>query len=182
MSDLAASGGYYIAAAGDVIVAQPGTLTGSIGVYTGKFVTGGTLDKLGANVESVSQGKHAEMYSPDRPFTNEERAKVLESMQATYDQFVERVAESRQTTPEKIDQIAQGRVWTGQQARQIGLVDELGGLSVALKAAKLRAHIPARRGSAARDLPARPATSSKCSASSSDRRWGRFARAPRRRR
>ena len=142
MSDLAASGGYYIAAAGDVIVAQPGTLTGSIGVYTGKFVTGGTLAKLGANIEGVSQGKHAEMYSPDRPFTNEERAKVQESMQATYDQFVERVAESRHTTPETIDQIAQGRVWTGQQARQVGLVDELGGLSVALKAAKLRAHIP----------------------------------------
>ncbi len=142
MSDLAASGGYYIAAAGDVIVAQPGTLTGSIGVYTGKFVTGGTLAKLGANIEGVSQGAHAEMYSPDRPFTTEERAKVQESMQATYDQFVERVAESRHTTPEKIDQIAQGRVWTGQQARQIGLVDELGGLAVALKAAKLRAHIP----------------------------------------
>jgi protease-4 len=142
MSDLAASGGYYIAAAGDVIVAQPGTLTGSIGVYTGKFVTGGTLAKLGANIEGVSQGAHAEMYSPDRPFTNDERAKVQESMQATYDQFVERVAESRHSTPEKIDQIAQGRVWTGQQARQIGLVDELGGLTVALKAAKLRAHIP----------------------------------------
>jgi len=141
MSDLAASGGYYIAAAGDVLVAQPGTLTGSIGVYTGKFVTGGTLAKVGANIEGVSQGAHAQMYSPDRPFTNEERAKVQESMQATYDHFVERVAESRHTTPEKIDQIAQGRVWTGQQARQIGLVDELGGLAVALKAAKLRAHI-----------------------------------------
>jgi protease-4 len=142
MSDLAASGGYYIAAAGDIIVAQPGTLTGSIGVYTGKFVTGGSLAKLGANIEAVSQGTHAEMYSPDRPFTNEERAKVQESMQVTYDEFVERVAESRHTTAEKIDQVAQGRVWTGQQARHIGLVDELGGLNVAIRAAKLRAHIP----------------------------------------
>ncbi len=81
MSDLAASGGYYIAMAGDVLVAQPGTLTGSIGIYTGKFVTGGTFDKFGANIEATSEGRHAEIYSPDRRFTDEERAKVLESMQ-----------------------------------------------------------------------------------------------------
>lgn len=142
MSDLAASGGYYIAMAGDLLVAQPGTLTGSIGIYTGKFVTGGTLGKLGANIEATSDGRHAEMYSPDRRFTDEERAKVVESMQAFYDQFVEKVAEARQTSPEKIDQIAQGRVWTGQQARQVGLVDELGGLQVAIRAAKQRARIP----------------------------------------
>jgi protease IV len=141
MSDLAASGGYYMAVAGDVIVAQPGTLTGSIGVYTGKFVTGGTLGKLGANIEAVSEGRFAEMYSPDRAFTDAERAKVMESMQATYEHFVERVAASRQTTPEKIDQVAQGRVWTGQQARAIGLVDELGGLMDAVAIAKQRAGI-----------------------------------------
>ncbi|MCC7126256.1 MAG: signal peptide peptidase SppA [Acidobacteria bacterium] len=143
MSDLAASGGYYIAAAGDVIVAQPGTLTGSIGVYTGKFVTGGTFEKLGANVEAVSEGRFAEMYSSDRPFTEAERAKVRESMQATYDHFVERVADSRHTTPEKVDAIGQGRVWTGLQARQNGLVDELGGLMTAVGIAKQRAKIPA---------------------------------------
>jgi protease-4 len=143
MSDLAASGGYYMAAAGDVLVAQPGTLTGSIGVYTGKFVTAGTLDKVGANIEGVGNGKFAQMYSPDRPFTADERAKVLESMQATYDQFVERVAESRQMTPEKVDAIGQGRVWTGRQARENGLVDQLGGLMTAVAAAKQRAKIPA---------------------------------------
>ncbi|MFN2447938.1 MAG: signal peptide peptidase SppA, partial [Vicinamibacterales bacterium] len=142
MSDLAASGGYYIAMAGDVIVAEPGTLTGSIGIYTGKFVTGGTYDKLGANIESTSVGAHAEMYSPDRRFTPIERKKVMESMQAFYDQFVEKAADARQTTPEKIDQIAQGRVWTGEQARQVGLVDQLGGLQVALAVAKQRANIP----------------------------------------
>jgi protease-4 len=142
MSDLAASGGYYMAAAGDVLVAQPGTLTGSIGVYTGKFVTAGTLDKVGANIEGVSNGKFAQMYSPDRPFTDQERAKVLESMQATYDHFVERVAESRQMMPDKVDAVGQGRVWTGRQARDIGLVDELGGLMTAVAAAKLRAKIP----------------------------------------
>jgi protease-4 len=143
MSDLAASGGYYIAMAGDVLVAQPGTLTGSIGIYTGKFVTGGSFDKLGANIEATSDGRHAEIYSPDRRFTDEERKKVQESMQAFYDQFVEKVAEARHTSPEKIDQIAQGRVWTGQQARQVGLVDQLGGMQAAVAIAKQRARIPA---------------------------------------
>jgi protease IV len=143
MSDLAASGGYYIAMAGDVLVAQPGTLTGSIGIYTGKFVTGGTFEKFGANIEATSTGRHAEIYSPDRRFTEEERVKVQESMQAFYDQFVEKVADARHTTPEKIDQIAQGRVWTGQQAREVGLVDHLGGLQTAIGIAKQRARIPA---------------------------------------
>jgi protease-4 len=82
------------------------------------------------------------MYSSDRPFTAEERAKVLESMQATYDHFVERVADSRQMTPEKVDAVGQGRVWTGRQAREIGLVDDLGGLMTAVAAAKQRAKIP----------------------------------------
>lgn len=143
MSDLAASGGYYIAMAGDVLVAQPGTLTGSIGIYTGKFATGGTMQKFGANMEATSDGRNAQMYSSDRRFTPEERTKVEESMQAFYDQFVEKAAEARQTTPEKIDAIAQGRVWTGRQARQNGLVDQLGGLWTAIDIAKQRAHIPA---------------------------------------
>jgi protease IV len=143
MSDLAASGGYYIAMAGDVIVAQPATLTGSIGIYAGKFVTGGTFAKFGANIEATSDGKHAEIFSPDRKFTDDERGKINESMQAFYDQFVEKVAEARHTTPEKIDQIAQGRVWTGQQAKQVGLVDQLGGLQEAIAVAKQRAKIAA---------------------------------------
>ncbi len=143
MSDLAASGGYYIALAGDAIVAQPGTLTGSIGVYTGKFVTTGTLDKLGANIEATSTGKRAEMGSPDRRFTPDERAKIQESIHAVYDQFVERAAAARQMPPEKIDEVGQGRVWTGAQARELGLVDELGGLYTAIGLAKQRARIPA---------------------------------------
>ena len=143
MSDLAASGGYYIALAGDAIVAQPGTLTGSIGVYTGKFVTTGSLDKIGANIEATSTGKRAEMNSPDRRFTPDERAKIQESMQAVYDQFVERAAAARHMTPEKIDEVGQGRVWTGEQARELGLVDELGGLYTAIGLAKQRARIPA---------------------------------------
>ncbi len=143
MSDLAASGGYYIALGGDAIVAQPGTLTGSIGVYTGKFVVSGTLEKLGANIESTSHGKNAEIYSPDRRFTADERKKIQESMQVVYDQFVERTAAARHMTPEKVDEIAQGRVWTGAQAKQLGLVDELGGLYKAVDLAKQRARIPA---------------------------------------
>jgi protease-4 len=143
MSDLAASGGYYIALGGDAIVAQPGTLTGSIGVYTGKFVVSGTLDKLGANIEATSRGKHAEIYSPDRRFTADERKKIEESMQVVYDQFIERTAAARHMTPEKVDEVAQGRVWTGEQAKELGLVDELGGLYKAIDLAKQRARIPA---------------------------------------
>lgn len=139
MSDLAASGGYYLAMAGDAIVAQPGTLTGSIGVFGGKYVVAGTLEKLGANMEATSEGAHAQMLSPARPFSDEERDLLQASMQRFYDRFVERVAEARQTTPAKIDQIAQGRVWTGAQARDRGLVDRLGGLSTALQMARERA-------------------------------------------
>ena len=142
MSDLAASGGYYIAMPAHAIVAQPATLTGSIGVVMGKIIFAGTYEKLGINIESVSNGRYAEIYSPVRPFSDEERAKVEEHMLAFYERFVEKVAQARQTTPERIDEIAQGRVWTGRQARQVGLVDHLGGLDRALALAKARAQIP----------------------------------------
>jgi protease IV len=142
MSDLAASGGYYIAMAAPQIVAEPGTLTGSIGIFGGKIVTGGTYAKLGINIEGVSQGKFADMNSPTRPFNPDERAKLAEQLQGFYDQFVERVAASRHMTPERVDAIAQGRVWTGQQARQNGLVDTLGGLDRAVSLARQRAKIP----------------------------------------
>src|SRR5690606_3322578 len=141
MSDVAASGGYYIAMPAHQIVAEPATLTGSIGVVMVKFVIDGTLDKLGMNMERVTDGRYADMYSPIRPFTPDERTKVEEQMQATYEAFVEKAAAGRQTTPERIDSIAQGRVWTGQQAKELGLVDELGGLSRALAIAKARANI-----------------------------------------
>jgi protease-4 len=141
MSDVAASGGYYIAMPAHKIVAEPATLTGSIGVVMVKFVIDGTLKKLGMNMEGVSEGRYANLYSPIRPFSPEERAKIQEQMQATYDAFVEKAAAGRHTTPEKIDAIAQGRVWTGQQAKQIGLVDELGGLDRALVVAKEHARI-----------------------------------------
>ena len=143
MSDLAASGGYYIAMPAQVIVAQPSTLTGSIGIFGGKVVTGGVYGKLGARIESTSVGKHAEINSPARPYSPDELKKLQEQLQAFYDQFVEKVAEARHSTPEKIDALAQGRVWTGRQAKQNGLVDELGGLDRAVAVAKQRAKIAA---------------------------------------
>jgi protease-4 len=138
MSDVAASGGYYIAMPASAIVAEPATLTGSIGVVMVKFVIDGTLKKLGLNMEHVQEGRYADLYSPIRPFSASERARVEEQMQATYDAFVEKAAAGRNTTPEKIDAIGQGRVWTGRQAKQLGLVDELGGLERALALAKER--------------------------------------------
>ncbi|HJR60814.1 MAG TPA: signal peptide peptidase SppA [Vicinamibacterales bacterium] len=141
MSNVAASGGYYIAMPAHQIVAEPATLTGSIGVVMVKFVIDGTLGKLGMNMEQVTSGKYADLYSPVRPFSPEERAKIEQQMQATYEAFVEKAAAGRQTTPERIDTIAQGRVWTGKQAKQLGLVDELGGLQRALAIARSRAKI-----------------------------------------
>jgi len=143
MSDLAASGGYYIAMPGDVIVAQPGTLTGSIGIYTGKVAIGGTLEKLGINHDKVFSGANADIYSPFDRFSEPQRAKIDEVIHDFYGDFVAKVATARKTTPEKIDAVAQGRVWTGFQAKEVGLVDELGGLDTAVRIAKERAKIAA---------------------------------------
>jgi protease IV len=143
MSDLAASGGYYIAMPAQVIVAQPGTLTGSIGIFGGKMVTGGVFQKLGAALDAVSVGKNAQMNSPARPYTPDEQAKLEQQLQSFYDQFVEKAAAARHKTPEQIDALGQGRVWTGEQAKANGLVDELGGLDRAIAIAKQRAHIAA---------------------------------------
>jgi protease-4 len=143
MSDLAASGGYYIAMPGQVIVAQPGTLTGSIGIYTGKIALGGTLEKLGVGHDKVTSGANADIYSPFEPFSAPQRARIDEVIQDFYKDFVAKAAKARNTTPERIDAVAQGRVWTGQQAKEMGLVDELGGLDTAIQIAKQRARIPA---------------------------------------
>lgn len=143
MSDLAASGGYYIAMAGNAIVAQPATLTGSIGIYSGKIALGGTARQYGVGTETVKDGANADIYSPFAPFTPPQREKLMTFMRTFYDGFVEKAAKARNTTPERIDAVAQGRVWTGEQAKAQGLVDELGGLDVAVRLAKQRAKIPA---------------------------------------
>src|SRR6185312_10487795 len=126
--------------------AQPSTLTGSIGIFGGKFVTGGVYEKLGAHIDATSIGRNAEMNSPARKYNPEELQKLQEQLQSFYDAFVEKVADARHSTPEKIDALAQGRVWTGRQAKQNGLVDQLGGLDRAIAVAKERAKIPASSG------------------------------------
>ena len=143
MSDLAASGGYYIATPGQVIVAEPGTLTGSIGVFAGKIVYGGTAAKIGVTEQTVKSGPNADLDSPFSPFTPDQRTKLQDVIQGFYDNFVEKVAQSRHATPQRIDQLGQGRVWTGAQAKDRGLVDALGGLDAAVAIAKQRANIPA---------------------------------------
>ncbi len=143
MSDLAASGGYYVSMPAQVIVAQPGTLTGSIGVFMGKVALGGTAAKAGVTTEVVTSGANADIYSPFTPFTPEQRERLGGYMQSFYQNFITKAAASRHTTPEKIDAVARGRVWTGRQARQEGLVDTLGGLDTAVAIAKQRANIPA---------------------------------------
>jgi protease IV len=143
MSDLAASGGYYISLPGQTIVAQPGTLTGSIGIYTGKMVLAGTLDKIGVTEETVTSGGNADIYSPFAKFTPEQRARVDAFLRDFYANFLDKVAASRHTTREQVNRIAQGRVWTGAQAREHGLVDMLGGLDTAISIAKQQAKIPA---------------------------------------
>ena len=143
MSDLAASGGYYIAMPTEAIVAQPGTLTGSIGIFGGKMVIGGTLDKVGVTTEAVVSGANAGIYSPFAPFTPAQREKVASFMDDFYRNFLTKVAESRKSTPEAIHAVAQGRVWTGRQALDHGLVDALGGLDAAVTLAKEKAKIPA---------------------------------------
>ena len=141
MGNVAASGGYYIATPADVIVAEPGTITGSIGIVTGKFVVKGTLDKIGVGEDSVANGKFAQIDSPFQPFSTEERARIDAEMHSTYELFLRRVADGRHSTPEQIDRIGQGRVWTGSQARERHLVDELGGLDTAIAIAKQKAKL-----------------------------------------
>jgi protease-4 len=143
MSDLAASGGYYIAAPADSIVAEPGTLTGSIGVYGGKLNILGLYRKLGLNVETVARGKHAEMLSPFRDFTPEEEARFQAQMEEVYRTFVSRVSEGRHLTTSAVDSVGQGRVWTGLAAAPRRLVDRLGGLDRAFAMARRRAGIDA---------------------------------------
>lgn len=141
MSDLAASGGYYIAAPAHTIVAQPGTLTGSIGAYGGKYVLGGTFEKLGVKMEEVTNGAHADLFSPVSRFSDSARQALQAQLDDTYERFLQVVADGRGMTRDEVDRIAQGRVWTGRQAYENGLVDELGGLWRAIEVAKVEAGI-----------------------------------------
>jgi len=141
MGDVAASGGYYIAMPSDAIVAQPATITGSIGVFSGKFSLRGLYDKLGLRKEIVERGKSATIFSEYRPWTEEERARIRGLMVSFYEEFVTKAAKGRGRSYEDIDRVAQGRVWTGAEALKVGLVDRLGGLETALALAREKAKL-----------------------------------------
>lgn len=136
MSDVAASGGYYISMGATKVFADPSTITGSIGVVFGKFVLKGFYDKIGLTKEIIKKGEHADLYSDYVPFDEEELQLVRRQMQTIYDAFTRKAAEGRNKTQQQIDAIGQGRVWTGEQALEIGLVNQLGGLQDAIAEAK----------------------------------------------
>lgn len=139
MGAVAASGGYYIAAAADAIVASPATITGSIGVITGKLVIRDLLQRLGVGLDTVRTNANADAWSIETPFTPEQRAHREAEADLVYADFLERVADGRNLTTEAVDRVARGRVWTGADARERGLVDELGGFRTALCRAKVLA-------------------------------------------
>ena len=139
MGDVAASGGYYIAMAAGTIVAHPSTLTGSIGVFGGKLNMKGLYNKVGLTKEIITYGQNSTLYSDYGGFTPTERERVEKLMKTIYEDFVGKAATGRNKSFAEIDEIAQGRVWTGQQAKALGLVDELGGLDTALSIAKEQA-------------------------------------------
>jgi protease-4 len=139
MGAVAASGGYYIAAAADAIVASPATVTGSIGVITGKLVIRDLLQRLGVGLDTVRTNANADAWSIETPFTPEQRAHREAEADLVYADFLERVADGRNLTTEAVDRVARGRVWTGADARERGLVDELGGFRTALRRAKILA-------------------------------------------
>lgn len=147
MSDVAASGGYYISASASKIVAQPSTITGSIGVVAGKPVMRGFYDWLGVSNEYVLRGKQAGMFRETEKFSDSERAKFEDWIKTTYyGDFVPKVARGRHKDAQYIDSVGQGRVWTGAQGKDRGLVDEFGGLDRAVEVAKQLAKIPADKG------------------------------------
>lgn len=146
MGDVAASGGYYIACNASKIVAEPTTITGSIGVFAGKPVVKGLYDWLGVSNEYVMRGKNAGIFRETEKWTPEERAKMEEQTNNIYfNNFVPKVAKGRSMDPEKVNSIGQGHVWTGTQAKENGLIDEFGGIEKAIDIAKQLANLPADR-------------------------------------
>jgi protease-4 len=142
MSDVAGSGGYWISLAADTIISLPGTYTGSIGVISGKISLEGLYEKIGFTGEVIKRGKHADFFTTTRQFTDEEREMVKRQIKEFYNDFVQKVAEGRRMSYEEVDAIGKGRVWTGRQAKGNGLVDEIGGINLALAIAKEKAGIP----------------------------------------
>ena len=142
MGNLAGSGGYFVAMAADKIVAQPGTITASIGVLGGKMLTSGLWEKVGLSWDEVHQGASATMFTGTHDYTPAEWARFQAWLDRVYVDFTGKVAEGRKLPKEKVLEIAKGRIWSGQDAKNLGLVDELGGYDTALKLAKKAASIP----------------------------------------
>jgi protease-4 len=138
MGDVAASGGYYIAMAADRIVARPGTITGSIGVISGKAVRSGLEERLGLHTEAVTRGAHARFHSSASAFSADERARLERQLDHIYSDFTAKVARHRDLPPERVERVARGRVWTGAQAHTHGLIDLLGGHREVLDAVRGR--------------------------------------------
>jgi protease IV len=139
MGAVAASGGYYVSMSADAIVANSGTITGSIGVLTGKLVARGLKERLGVGSGAVRTNANADAWSTNAPFTAEQHAQVEAEADLFYQDFVRRVADGRGMSVEDVDAVARGRVWTGADALERGLVDELGGLRTAVARAKILA-------------------------------------------
>jgi protease-4 len=139
MGAVAASGGYYVSMGADAIVANPGTITGSIGVLTGKLVARDLKDRLGVGSDAVRTNANADAWSVNAPFTPEQHAQVEAEADLVYNDFVQRVAQGRHLSVEAVEAVARGRIWTGADALEHGLVDELGGLRAAVRRAKVLA-------------------------------------------
>lgn len=135
MADMAASGGYWLAACTDKIYANPSTITGSLGVYMPYSNWEELYKKIGVRQEKIKSGPHKDILSPDRQLTNEERAIIQDMVDDMYNQFVEVIAEGRHLDPAKVRQLADGRIYTGRQAKELGLVDELGNMYDAIDGA-----------------------------------------------
>lgn len=143
MGDVAASGGYYIAAPADKIVAEPATLTGSVGVLAGKIVLAGLMQKLGVNFAAIGRGANAGMFSALDDFSPAAKQRLSDMLDRIYQGFKDHVSAGRHLSPDAVEAIAKGRVWSGEEAKKNGLVDALGGYEVALKLAREAAKIPA---------------------------------------
>jgi protease-4 len=158
LSNVAASGGYFVAAGCDAIFAEPMTITGSIGIFYGKFDIGGLAGKLGITTDTYKRGKHADLESMFRPYTDEERAVLQGNLRYMYGRFVDAVAEGRGLPPDAVDAVGRGHVWSGTQARPIRLIDRFGGLGDAIDEAKRRIGLTAADRIQLRELPDQPAT------------------------
>ena len=156
MSNLAASGGYFAAAGCELIFAEPMTITGSIGIFFGKFDLSGLIKRLGVTIDTFKRGKRSDAESMFRPYTAEERVVLLDKLRYSYGRFIGAVAEGRGLSKDAVDAVGRGHVYSGDQAKPLRLVDRLGGLGDALDEARVRMHLPAHAKLDLEELPKVP--------------------------